>query len=655
MPTVPVRPSLAPQPVQQARYSAQGTVPVQDQTPRMLGQQAQAFMQAGQDWGRYAAETQRRADIAYTTERMTQAAEADLNEWSAYSQKQGKDAYDGFDSFRSSVQQRYERIAENAENDQQRQWLKEQGQQQVLRLTERAMAHRDKEISVWRIGTAKASGEQSISEYRINGTPEALEGVVKAQRELASLTGVDGTAEALDKAHIGRVETLLRDPNRLGEAVRYWSENGSKVTNAEERDKWGRLVRGTFLQAQTVALGNSVVEEKPATFTDAARGPIVRPRTLDEQFAIVDDFAAQKVITGEEARAAKSTLLQMADDRDKVRASMNKALRNEADEWYRVHPLGEIESDPVMAEKFRAANMPIPERVRITDPEFDRFLQSMPASMVAGVQRMNEDQLDEFLATGVAGGQRYGGGLDKSRAERWKAFFQGDRTKTAREDAIEQAAMLIGISASPTARAEMDRFERAANTEQYGRFRAQVQAQIETLRIKLKGDPSLAQIQEEILDPMMRDKISYDGTEAPVVAFQARGQLPYDDPMTRDVDESLDFSKAAAAGDFAVRTTKGPVNLREVPIQVRRTIREEFANENPGQQMTVAQEMEVWATKYKPRIEAQKQAQKDAEAARMQATPDNPGVGWWVETPGTPRAAERDAWRQAERQSQGNR
>ena len=597
MPTVPVRPSLAPQPVQQARYSAQGTVPVQDQTPRMLGQQAQAFQQAGQDWGRYAAETQRRADIAYTTERMTQAAEADLNEWSAYSQKQGKDAYDGFESFRSSVQQRYERIAENAENDQQRQWLKEQGQQQVFRLTERAMAHRDKEISVWRIGTAKASGEQSISEYRINGTPEALEGVVKAQRELASLTGVDGTAEALDKAHIGRVETLLRDPNRLGEAVRYWSENGSKVTNAEERDKWGRLVRGTVLQAQTMELGASWVDG--------------RPRTLDEQFAVVDEFAAQNVITGEEARAAKSTLLQMADDRDKVRASRNKALRNEADEWYRVHPLGEIESDPVMAEKFRAANMPIPERVRITDPEFDRFLQSMPASRVAEVQRMNEDQLDEFLATGVAGGQRYGGGLDKSRAERWKAFFQGDRTKAAREDAIEQAAMLIGIAASPTARAEMDRFERAANTEQYGRFRAQVQAQIETLRNKLKGDPSIMQIQEEILDPMMRDKISYDGTEAPVVAFQARGQLPYDDPMTRDVDESMDFSKASAAGDFAVMTSMGPINLREPTLEMRREIRMTWANRNPNRQMTVREEMEEYAKNYKPIVD-KKRAEEEA-------------------------------------------
>lgn len=580
----------------------------------MLGQQAQAFMQSGQDWGRYAAETQRyaaetqrRADIAYTTERQTQAAEADLNDWSAYSQKQGKDAYDGFEAFRSTVQQRYERIAENAENDQQRQWLKQQGQQRVVELTGRAMAHRDKEVAVWRIGTAKSAGEHAISDYRVNGTPQALEGVVKAQQELASLTGVDSTAEALDKAHVGRVETLLRDPKRLGEAVRYWSENGSKVANAEERDKWGRLVRGTVLQAQTMELGASVNADG-------------NPRTLDEQFAIVDEFASNDAITGEEARAAKSTLLEMADDRDKVRASMNKALRNEADEWYRVHPRGEIESDPAMSEKFRAANMPIPERVRINDPEFDRFLQSMPAGTVANVQRMNEDQLDEFLATGVAGGQRYGGGLDKNRAERWKAFFQGDRTKTAREDSIEQAAMLIGIAASPTDRAEMSMREKAESTEQYGRFRAQVQAQIETLRVKLKGDPSLMQIQEEILDPMMRDKISHGGVEKPVVAFQALGMLPYDDPRTRDVDESMDFSKAAAAGDFAVMTSKGPINLREVPLDVRREIRTTWARQYPGRQMTVREEMDEYAKNYKPTVDAKRAAEEEARRPKPRAT-----------------------------------
>lgn len=651
MPKVPVSPSLGLQPAQQARYSAQGTVPVQDQTPGTLGRMGQAFAQAGQDWGRYAAEVQRRADIAYTTERQTQAAEADLNDWSAYSQKQGKDAYDGFDSFRSTVQKRYDKLAESAENEQQRQWLKQHGQQRVIELTGRAMAHRDKEVSVWRIGTAKADGEQSISEYRVNGTPEALEGVVRSQQELASLTGVDGTAEALDKAHIGRVETLLRDPNRIGEAVRYWGENGGKVTNAEERDKWGRLVRGTFLQTQTVALGNSVVEEKPSTFADAGR---VRPRTLDEQFAIVDELASKNVITGEESRAAKSTLLQMADDRDKVRASMNKALRNEADEWFRVHPRGAIESDPVMVEKFRAANMPIPERVRITDPEFDNFLQSMPAATVAQIQRMNEDQLDEFLATGVAGGQRYGGGLDKHRAERWKSFFQGDMTKAAREDAIERTALLLGISASPTVRAKMNKVARAEATESYGRFRAQVESQIETLRIKLKGDPSLMQIQEEILDPMMLEgnKVTnYAGINrtAPLVAFQIEGSMPFDNPATRDVDESLDWSNAT---DFGVEVKGvGTIMLREVPMEVRRKIRLKFAEENPGQQMTIAQEMQTFADNYKPKLEAAKvaqdQAAKDAAAAKPTATIERAGAPWW-EGPN----ARQDAFRKAAERGQ---
>jgi hypothetical protein len=169
----------------------------------------------------------------------------------------------------------------------------------------------------------------------------------------------------------------------------------------------------------------------------------------------------------------------------------------------------------------------------------------------------------------------------------------------------------------------MDREERAANTEMYGRFRAQVANQIESLRVKLKGDPTIQQIQEEILDPMMRDKISHDGVEKPVVAFQALGLLPYDDPLTRDVDESLDMSKAAAAGEFAVMTSKGPVNLREVPIEVRREIRLTWARRYPGRQMTVREEMDEYAKNYKPTLDQKRAAE---EAARRPPPPTESGT-----------------------------
>lgn len=619
MPRVPVVPTQQLNPQGPAQYSAPGVVPVQDQSPRQAMAMGEAFQQAGRQWGAYAADIQRRQDIAETEEQFNKVAEDDNNEFAKFGALEGKAAVDAFEAFDQSQQQRYRVALERAKNETQRQWLKEKLGDRRVQIIGRARAHKEDQLAVQRYGVAQQSTKQAVADaVTFADGPDRddyFAKVVDRATEQAQLAGVDPEPVAklaMQDAHLGYLDKLLKS-GRTGEAVRYWADNGDKVVDAEERDKWGRIVRGTYLQEQTVALGNSVVEEKPATGDDAARGPIVRPRTLDEQFAVVDQIAASGVITGAESQAAKNTLLEMANDRDRVQASRNKALRNEADEWYRVHPLGEIESDPVMAEKFRAANMPIPERVRINDPEFDRFLQSMPAGTVARVQRMSEDQLDEFLATGVAGGQRYGNGLDKQRAERWKAFFQGDRTKAAREDAIEQAALLLGISASPTARAEMDREERAANTEMYGRFRAQVANQIETLRVKLKGDPTLQQIQEEILDPMMRDKISHGGVEKPVVAFQALGLLPYDDPMTRDVDESMDMSKAAAAGEFAVMTSKGPINLREVPIEVRREIRLTWARQYPGRQMTVREEMDEYAKNYKPTLDQKRAAE---EAAR---------------------------------------
>jgi hypothetical protein len=101
------------------------------------------------------------------------------------------------------------------------------------------------------------------------------------------------------------------------------------------------------------------------------------------------------------------------------------------------------------------------------------------------------------------------------------------------------------------------------------------------------------------------------------VAAQIAGDLPYDDPTTPNVDESLDLSKFPKAADYSVPVDGKPVFLREVPMAVRKAIRDSWAKDNPGKQMTVAQEIEEYARVYRPKMEAAKQAEQSANVWRQ--------------------------------------
>lgn len=595
MPTVPVRPSLAPQPVQQARYSAQGTVPVQDQTPRMLGQQAQAFQQAGQDWGRYAAETQRRADIAYTTERMTQAAEADLNEWSAYSQKQGKDAYDGFDSFRSSVQQRYERIAENAENDQQRQWLKEQGQQQVLRLTERAMAHRDKEIAVWRVGSAKAASElavtRAIDTFGTEDERGALNDVIARSMEQADLQGLDdGSRKLYVDSQLRRVVTgtvgkLLTEPGRTGELVAYWNKNKSVVL-PDERTKLEQQVRGAFIDDQTRAL-----HADPS-------------RTFEQKMDVVTGFAAQNVISQDEATRARNFLMQMESQRLQVRAIEERDVRQQLDEWHAQNPMRE----PPVALQQRAAEFGIRmQRTQVTSREFEAQLNALTPEQVRELRNMPAPIRENYLASG----------LSKEDAKTWDARILGDQTTVSIAERIKSAALELKVIAP----GEMD----TAKTEALNAWiKGTVDPAIERERIRLDVDKlTPTQVDELVLDPL-RKQMAWVETG---VIFKGREDVPVE-----KLGREGRLGQASVTVDDIKTGRKTDVALRDIPTEHVVGALEEWRKiGQPGSPPPgfVAQ---YWLDKGSPKasLEAATEAQKREAAKVLQGWPQftsRPGSG----------------------------
>ena len=494
MPTVPTRPSLALQPAQQARYSAQGTVPVQDQTPRMLGQQAQAFQHAGQDWGRYAAETQRRADIAFTTERQTQAAEADLNDWSAYSQKQGKAAYDGFEDFRSTVQKRYEKIAETAENEQQRQWLKDHGQQQVLRMTERAMAHRDKEVAVWRVGSAKSATElavaRSIDSFGTDDERVALNDVVARSMEMADLQGLDDGSRKLyvdsqlRRVVSGTVGKLLAEPGRTGELVAYWNKNKG-VVPPDERTKLEQQVRGAFIDDQTRAL-----HADPS-------------RTFEQKMDAVAGFAAQKVISQDEATSAKNYLMQLESQRLQVRAVEERDVRQQLDEWVAQNPMRD--PPPALLQRMQEYGVRL-QRTQVTNRDFEARLNAMTPQEMRELRNAPAPIRENYLASG----------LSKEDAKTWDARILGDQTTVSIAERIKSAALELKVVAP----GEMD----TAKTEALNAWiKGTVDPAIERERVRLKVDKlTPTQVDELVLDPLRKQTVWVETG----VIFKGREEVP---------------------------------------------------------------------------------------------------------------------------------
>jgi len=579
MPKVPVNQSLGLQPNQQARYSAQGTVPVQDQTPATLGRMGQAFSQAGQDWGRYAADVQRRADIAYTTERQTQAAEADLNDWSAYSQKTGKDAYDGFDAFRSTVQKRYEKLAATAENEQQRQWLKEAGQQKVLSLTERAMGHRDKEVAVWRIGTAKADTEQGVQEgIAAYGTPDEgpkLEALAVKQAEFSRLTGADykqGLADQMAKVRLGTVQMLLNQPGRLGEAVAYWDRNKKDVRDVAATQK----VDAT-LKALTIEQGAQEI---------AARIP-----DLDNQLRYLEANGSN--LTNDDKDSAVRHLMQIDARRQDVAAAQANDVRKQILDFQRDNPTLAVEDkNPDLAR--RAAELNVVVAREVANPDFVAFMNTTEGQR--DLQSKPTAMLENILFSNLP-------------PERAKAEFKritGDQSGFTIDNLTTALAIDVGVIPVNAERNKAGERQQALLKWQ----EATIAPLVNAASKKLGRPLNPREFQELIVNPIMQDKVMVEtttmgrdwlskDTPTTVMAAQRAGLLPLDrdDPSTPGIDES---AYTEAHQKVYVQTSKGPVYLREIPMQVRRDLRQAFQELHPGQQMTARQEAEEWVSKGRP-------------------------------------------------------
>lgn len=324
MPRVPVLPTVQLNPQGPAQYSAPGVVPVQDQSPRQAMAMGEAFQQAGAQWGAYAADIQRRQDIAETEEQFNAISEFDNNEFSKFSTLKGKAAVDAFEAFDKDQQARYRKAIEGAKNDQQRQWLKEKLGDRRVRVLAQAVSHKDGQLAVYRFGVAQATTAQAVKDaVTFADGPERdnyMAAVVQRATEQAQLAGVDPepvAKKALSDVHVMVAERLV-DENRAGEAVAYLQD--PKVLGAIDPLERGKITR---------VVQRAGVDYKAQAMVDdfTARG-----MSYADQIEAAGLLFQQNMLTAEERAAVESRAkLVDSDNYQQQNRVANKALADATD------------------------------------------------------------------------------------------------------------------------------------------------------------------------------------------------------------------------------------------------------------------------------------------------------------------------------------
>jgi len=548
MPRVPVVPTQQLNPQGPAQYSAPGVVPVQDQSPRQAMAMGEAFQQAGQQWGAYAADIQRRQDIAETEEQFNKVAEDDNNEFAKFSQLRGKAAVDAHEAFDKSQQQRYRVALERAKNDQQRQWLKEKLADRRVQVIGQAAAHKEGQLAVQRYGVAQQSTKQAVDDVvKLGPSEKNLQAVRDRATEQAQLAGVDPEPRvklAISDAHVGVAQRYI-DNDKPGEAVK-WLADHQQEMDPDAFAKANRVARGRFVEWGARQLDQNV--------------PDIRQR-----MGVIEEWKAAGRINGDEAESARRHVLQLEDVRQKQQAEEQQVARQQAEAWLRANPLLSLDQAPQLAQEvIRTGAMP--RAVQSTVPGYRESLNRIPMQVL---QQMSDAQLDNVLSRG----------LSPSDAREFAAVVRGDFTTYTTEKRIKDT--LVGLIGPKPAGDAGDAWEL-----QRARFDRMVDDRSRALQQELRRKPEPNEIQERILDPMLRDKIKFDDNwvfddpEMPLMSAILRGRIPTDEAGRANYGE---------AGSVYVDTPMGPHFLRSMPVEDMKRLAADWEKAHPGESLPASE------------------------------------------------------------------
>jgi hypothetical protein len=512
----------------------------------------EAFQQAGQQWGDYAAGIQKRQDIAETEEQFNKTAEDDNNEFAKFSALKGKAAVDAFESFDKSQQQRYRVALERAKNETQRQWLKEKLGDRRVQVLGRATAHKEGQLAVYRYGVAESATRQAVSDAVTfaDGSDGAsyFAAVRDRATEQAQLAGVDPEPVAklaVSDAHVGIAQRYI-DNDKPGEAGK-WLADHQQEMDPDAFAKANRVARGRFVEWGARQLDQNV--------------PDIRQR-----MGVIEEWKEAGRINGDEAESARRHVLQLEDVRQKQQAEEQQVARQQAEAWLRANPLLSLEQAPQLAQEVMRTGA-MPRAVQSTIPGYRDSLDRIP---IQAFQKMSDAQLDNVLSRG----------LSPSDAKEFKAIVRGDFTTLSTERRVKDTLVsLIGPKPNGDAGDTWD--------AQRAQFDQIIDKRVRALSQELRHEPSPVEIQERILDPMLMDKVKFNewslwnlDPEMPLMGAILRGKIPTDQAGRANYGE---------AGEVYVDTPAGPHYLRSIPVEDMKRLAADWERAHPGEPLPASE------------------------------------------------------------------
>lgn len=524
----------------------------------------EAFQQAGAQWGAYAADIQRRQDIAETEEQFNKVAEDDGNEFAKFSQLRGKAAVDAYEAFDKSQQQRYRVALERAKNDQQRQWLKEKLGDRRVQVLGRATAHKEGQLAVYRYGVAESATRQAVSDAVTFADgpdgPSYFAAVRDRATEQAQLAGVDPEPVAklaMQDAHLGYIDRLLEE-RRTGEAVKWLAEHGKEI----DRDPLAKATK----QVRAQEIG------------DIARMLDQSVDSIEGRLAAFDE-AESKGLSREEADLGRRHIFALENQRDARNAEIAQDVEMEARRWMQSTGLP-IEANPDLAD--RVATYGVTLRRVTNQQKLDAFYAAPPDELDR-LRSLTPPQLHRELATFL--NEHDEGAVTK--------FLRGDQSGARIDDLTKILARQIGILPGNDSSADATPLQ----NRQFELWKQNTMAPMlkaETDRLKRPLTPD--EFQKLIVNPILADKVWSDkgrNEQLPLMQLQQMGEAPVDDPLTTDKNEALDFD---AYSGLYVNVGGQQVLLRDIPLDARKAIRDKWAKNprNSGVWLSAEKEASLW-------------------------------------------------------------
>lgn len=590
IPTVPVSTQSVGQ------FSAPTAAPMQDAGPQQLEQLGASLMTAGAAAARIGVDVQQDLDQGFLMESDAVASELARGVVGSYRQKTGLAAIEQFKDTQTGLRDQLRNLSDSARSPRQKQALERMLAQRMQDASESMASHRDVQARNRAIGGAEAGVMASLNDYQAAiGNPEDMElaRAVAMQRtaELSRLRGEDG-----DMAKLAMLDTTTRMHLMAAQSL---------VVSGHP-DKAGTYLEQSRDEMAAPEYQKAMATARAAAIEEGARRLTANFPTLQERTDWVDGM---ETLTPDEKDQTKRHLLQLENVRDAIEAKQANDVEAQVRQWMAQNPRLNLSDNPELAREAARLGVSV-RRVPTTDSAWlDRFYAASPVELEQ-FRAMDDNQLRRALRPH----------LDDHDLGMVTKFIRGDQSGTTIDQHTKMLARAIGLLPSG------DRAD-AAETQAFMAWKAStIDPLAKAKRDELKRDMTPTEFDEMVVQPILNDKVFVQSTTMgmdwlskddakTVMQAQKEGLLPLsaDDPSTPGIDESAYSEKHQ---NVYVKTSKGRVYLRDIPMQERRLIRDDWRKTHPGQFLSAAQEAELWALGGRRGAAAAKKQQDYATDAR---------------------------------------